>query len=404
MHDEITIGARLRALRRWRRMTLVELSGLADISPSFLSMAERGLRSLDRRSHIAALARALRISETDLVGGPHLSADPVQSDPHLSVPALRVALQANSLHAPTAEQARPLPELVTVLREEVEPLRRACDYSAIGGILPDVLEELHFHAADPVDEAAHRVALDMLVEACVCAAFTAKNLGYADLAYVAALRAMDAASILDDPVAIGKAAFLRVQTMPRTAWDRTLIAAERAADKLEPAATDQAGLEVLGMLTLSASLAAASLRRSDVAEHWLAEARGIGGRVPDEPDRNWQAFSATNVSVWDVTVAVERGEAGAPVLELAGHVDEGKLGVSSRRASFLADVGRGLARDARTRGEAVEWLQRAEKVAPQRIRNSATVRESVAVMLEQARVASQGRELRGMAARMGVPH
>lgn len=33
-------------------------------------MIEIGQRPLDRRSHIAAVARALRISETDLVGGP----------------------------------------------------------------------------------------------------------------------------------------------------------------------------------------------------------------------------------------------------------------------------------------------------------------------------------------------
>ena len=38
-----------------------------------LVMVETGQRPLDRRSHIAALAGALKVSETDLVGGPHLS-------------------------------------------------------------------------------------------------------------------------------------------------------------------------------------------------------------------------------------------------------------------------------------------------------------------------------------------
>jgi len=52
--DEITIGARLRTLRRWRGKTQVELAGLAGLSPSFLSMVETGQRPLDRRSHIAA--------------------------------------------------------------------------------------------------------------------------------------------------------------------------------------------------------------------------------------------------------------------------------------------------------------------------------------------------------------
>lgn len=45
-----------------------------------------------------------------------------------------------------------------------------------------------------------------------------------------------------------------------------------------------------------------------------------------------------------------------------------------------------------------------ENVAPQWIRNSNPVREAVGVLLEQARTASQGRELRGMASRMAVPY
>jgi transcriptional regulator with XRE-family HTH domain len=77
-------------------MTQAELAGLADLSPSFVSMVEHGTRMLDRRSHITALASALRVSETDLVGGPHLSADPVQSDPQMAIPPLRVALQTNT--------------------------------------------------------------------------------------------------------------------------------------------------------------------------------------------------------------------------------------------------------------------------------------------------------------------
>jgi transcriptional regulator with XRE-family HTH domain len=60
--DEVMIGARLRTLRRWRGMTQAELAGLSGLSPSFLSMVEHGKRMLDRRSHIAALAGALRVS------------------------------------------------------------------------------------------------------------------------------------------------------------------------------------------------------------------------------------------------------------------------------------------------------------------------------------------------------
>jgi transcriptional regulator with XRE-family HTH domain len=155
MFDDATIGARLRVLRKWRRLTQKELADLSGLSQSFLSMAERGERALDRRSHIAALASALRVSETELVGGPHLSADPLQSDPHMAIPALRVALETNSLGEPLCERARPLSELVTEIAH-IEPLRAKGDYVQLGKRLPGVLDELHIHTASPEDEAAYQ--------------------------------------------------------------------------------------------------------------------------------------------------------------------------------------------------------------------------------------------------------
>src|SRR5712691_8089380 len=168
--DEITVGARLRTLRRWRGMTQAELAGLAGLSPSFLSMVEHGSRMLDRRSHIAALAGALKVSETDLMGGPHLSHDRLQSDPHMAIPPLRVALQTNSLTRPAVDQARPLGELHREVFGAIEPLRRVCDYVRVGQLLPPVIDELYRHIADPEDEAAGRLAMETLVEACVIAA------------------------------------------------------------------------------------------------------------------------------------------------------------------------------------------------------------------------------------------
>lgn len=404
--DQVTIGARLRTLRRWRGMTQSQLAGLAGVSTSFVSMVEHGQRLLDRRSHISALASALRVSETDLVGGPHLSADRLQSDPHATIPGLRVALQTNTLTHPVLENARPLPDLARMMTDELEPMRRACDYVSLGALLPALIDEVHVHVAAPPDEAASRLAARTLVEACVAAAFTAKNLGYLDLAHLAAVRAEEAADVVDDPVLQGKAAFLRVHSSPWAgSGDRVLVAAERAVDRLEPAAGSTDGRQVLGMLALSASLAAAVARRNDSASRWLEAADDVARSVPDDPDQAWQSFSATNVSVWRVTVGVECGLSGGKVLDQARQVNVAKLaGHSSRRASFLVDVGRGLAREPRTRAEAVRWLRQAETVAPQRIRNSASARETVAYLLGRATATAGGRELRGMAARMGLPH
>jgi transcriptional regulator with XRE-family HTH domain len=402
--DEIIIGARLRTLRRWRGMTQVELAGLADLSPSFVSMVEHGTRTLDRRSHIAAVASALRVSEMDLVGGPHLSQDRVQADPHMAIPPLRLALQSNTLWRPAVDQARPLADLRKIVFGQIDTLRRACDYVALGRLLPDVLDELHRHIADADDEAARRSSLESLVEACVVASELSRALNYADLAHLAALRAKEAAALLEDPVQMGKADFVWLLTLPRAgSWDRNLLAAEQSANELEPYARDQLGLQVLGLITLTASLSAAAIQRGDRAVHWLDQAAEIARRVPDEPMRTWQSFSPTNVNIWRVAISNERGEVGS-TLRFAKAVNEDKLAVRSRKADFFTDIGHGLAREPKTRAEAVHWLRRAEDTAPQRVRNSVAVRETVAYLLNRATAAAGGRELRGMAARMGLPH
>ncbi|WP_067832993.1 helix-turn-helix domain-containing protein [Actinomadura kijaniata] len=402
MWDQHTIGARLRVLRRWRGLTLVELAGLAGLSPAFLSMAERGQRALDRRSHISALASALRVSETDLVGGPHLTADPVQAGPHATIPAVRAALMTNTMTAPAVDEARPLDELITEMgridRSEYKHL-------VVGQKLPQLIGELHVHACDPADELACRRALETLIDAFQTATFVSKDLGYGDLASIAAMKAQEAATLLDDPVSIGKAASLRIHTMPTNAREQTLAAAEQAAETLEPHIRDDMGVQVLGMITLAAALSATVIYNADRTRHWLDQAAELATRTPDTPGRNWGAFSASNVGVWRVALATERGESGGALLELARTVDEDKIAPRrGRHATFLADVGRGLARDRKTRRQAERWLLRAEAVAPHKIRNSRQVAETVAVMIQQNRSAATGRELRGLASRMGIPH
>jgi transcriptional regulator with XRE-family HTH domain len=401
--DDSTIGTRLRELRRWRRMTLAEVAGLAGISTSYLSMAERGLRSLDRRSLISALAAALKVSETELTGGPHLGTDPLQSGPHAAIPALRVALAMNALGEPAADRARPLPEVTA----ELETLRLphgAGDYLRTGQALPGLLDELYLHVSDPADEAGQVSAAAALADACRLSASLCHALRYPDLAQMAARAAVDAATLTGDPVRLATAQFERIGTAPR-AWDRSLVMSERAANALEPHARDPLGLQVLGMLTLRCALSAAAVQNGGLAGHWLSEAQAIAGRVNDDnPACNWEWFGATNVAIWAVAIAVERGESGRAVLELASGADPAKLVVPTRRAALYLDIGRGLARDQATREEAAIWLRRAENAAPQWVRNYAAAREAVAFLLTRARATAGGRELRGMAARMGVPH
>jgi len=402
--DQVTIGARLRILRRWRGLSQEQLAGLAGVSQGYVSLVEKGRRPLDRRSIVSALAAALEVSETDLVGGPHLSRDRVQSDPHLHIPALRVALTTASLDAPAVDGGRPLAELRSLLYGGIEAARRTCDYVRLGDLLPGVIDELYWHAAAAPD-GSRQDALRALTDACAQASHLSAALRHMDLAFLAASSARAAAAASGDPLAAGRAAFALLHSRPRAGtWDRNLSLAERAVSELDPYAHDASGLQVLVMLMLTASMSAAALQKEAASADWLDSAAGIAARFPDDPDRNWQSASATNVGLWRVAVAVERGAASREVLALASRVETGKLrSTMSRLADFRADVGKALVREKGTRQLAVEWLAEAERTAPQRIRNSPTAREGVAYLLNSAQRSAGGRELRGMAVRMGIP-
>lgn len=103
----------------------------------------------------------------DLVGGPHLSADREQSDPHATIPALREALQTNKLAVSVVDRARPLPVLAREVTSRIEPMRAEGDYAGVGALLPVLLDELHWHTAEARDEPSRKLALESLIEACV---------------------------------------------------------------------------------------------------------------------------------------------------------------------------------------------------------------------------------------------
>jgi Helix-turn-helix domain len=60
--DEITIGARLRTLRRWRGRTQTELVGRSGLTQSFVSMVENGNRGM-RQGVIADSRRSRAVVE-----------------------------------------------------------------------------------------------------------------------------------------------------------------------------------------------------------------------------------------------------------------------------------------------------------------------------------------------------
>lgn len=90
-------------------------------------------------------------------------------------------------------------------------------------------------------------------------------------------------------------------------------------------------------------------------------------------------------------------------MEIAREVDPMTLPSSpTRRAAWWIDIGRGMAMQRRTRQSAVGAFLTAEELAAQRFHSNVFAREVVTDLLHRARRDVGGRELRGIAYRMGM--
>lgn len=394
--DRPIVGERIRTWRRYRGMPLKTLAGLAGISVGLLSEVENGKRILDRRSQLTAVAAALQVSTADLTDQPGEPLFPEHAAALATVPAVRSALVLLTLsdeHA-TGRDLGALREAT----EALQPLRAAARYDRLGPLLPDLLRDLGALARTG-DADTRREALRLLVRATYCTTYTLKYLGHRDLAMTAAEACGRAAAELDEPAYLGLADFTRLHSLPPETKALTGRLAGEAADRLQPHLADPDTAQVYGMLHLSAAFAAAVAVRADDTHAHLAEADAVADRT-GEGGFAGLCFGPTNIGFWRVAIAVELGEGGR-VDEIARTVTPEVVDSASRRAAFFSDLGRGYAQ-VRRDDRAVRAFCVAERLAPQRIRTSTVVRETVGDILRRARREAGGQQLRALARRVGV--
>lgn len=158
------------------------------------------------------------------------------------------------------------------------------------------------------------------------------------------------------------------------------------------------------MANLTAALAAATQGQEDTAQTHLMEAKSLAELI-DADVSPWAGnvtmqFGRTNVGIWRVAIGVELGHR-ARVAEIASTVHPETVN-RLRQTAFWIDYGRGLLEERNTRQRGLIALLHAEKLAPQQVRNNVFVREAVTDLLASARREAGGRELRGLAYRMGI--
>jgi hypothetical protein len=355
-------------------------------------MIERGQRPVTRRALLEALAKALTVSPAELTGKPYAPTDAASSTSHTAMAAVEDALTGWWVGEIPDAPGRPWAAVKGDLDQLNSTLRPNSDYAAQATLLPGLIRDLLAAVAEPE---SRRPALVGLIDAYHATSNVARRLGFAGLPTLAVERMHRAAEELNDPVWCNFVAWTRAHVLSGTNRTRQYELAVAAADARDTRP------EIRGMANLTAALAAAAQGHDDVAETHLAEAAAVAELIAADvsPWAHVQ-FGRTNVGIWRVAIGAELGQ-GARVAEIASAVRPETV-TRSRQAAFWIDYGRALLAERKTRDRGLAALLRAEKLAPQQVRNHLFVREAVSDLVAGAQRDAGGRELRGLAWRLGV--
>ncbi|MFJ1461465.1 helix-turn-helix domain-containing protein [Nocardia sp. N2S4-5] len=393
------MGRRLREIRAWRGLSLEAAAGLAGISYGYLGRLERGEQALTNRGTLEAVARALRVAPSEFTGRPWETGDGVVSETHAALVEFENALDTCELGEDTGVPVRPWPEIAADLRQ-LKIYRQTADYAAQGRLTPGLLSELH--AAYVRHPALREQSLVALITCYDAMAWATKRLGGRGLPLLAAKTAHQCAEALESPAWLGFSVWLRGSVAGEVSRPQQYQRSVAAADRLGPHLDDPEVLQCYGMLHLNAALAAAVRADRTTAATHLDEAESAARRMDDEVGTFggfW--FGRVNVSIWRSSLGLELGD-GVRAVEQATDVPVQAIPSPVRQANYYAEAGRTLLAEPKYRDKGLALLLKAEELAPQRVRSDFFVREAVADQLRTARRDAGGRNLRGLAWRLGL--
>ncbi|MET7950424.1 helix-turn-helix transcriptional regulator [Micromonospora sp. NPDC005324] len=381
-NDDLPIGRRVARWRVRRSMTQQMLADRLRRSKSWVDKIERGARTLDRYSVIQELAHVLRVDPEVLLGQPQSSPAGTPD----GVDDIRAALARYDI--PQA------PPQTDELRRQVGHAwltYQHAHYGQLVRLLPGLLDAAQGARSAELLVHAYRITSSLLVK-----------LGEADLAWLAADRAMSTAA--DDPllaaaatISVGQA--LRVQNRDRLALAALLPAANRVlshptrsgdhevsgafGDQTARKAHDHGGegqgggegegdhrgRAVGGTLLVQAALAAAGCGEHRRADELTDRAAGITASLRGCDDTHRTSFGPVAVELARVLVATSRGDT---VEALQRHTTVVRREAWRRlpaeyRGAYLVDVARAYLQVGDLR-RAARALVDADSVAPAEVR------------------------------------
>ncbi|WP_318199148.1 helix-turn-helix domain-containing protein [Streptomyces sp. SCL15-4] len=402
------IGKRIRTLRGERRLSLRVLAELAGVSHSYLSMVESGKRLLKDAAYINAIAEALRVAPSELLGQPFLPVDPYAAEVHAAIADLRLTLMGMSVDS--APDRRPPDEPVTRLAARVRRANRlyhAAEYEALAVRLPALLADLHAKAAASEGRTRLRVLRLLAGAYHPACALMLKALGYTDLAFIAVTRAGEAIAELEDPLYTALSGFFTAHIlMAAGSPEQALTKASAMVDLLEQHLSLPGAEALLGELHLiSATTITKDQRRpagdrsADVRAH-LAEAERLAERAAETKVFHLN-FGPTNVKIHRVSLNTDLGRH-SDALQAGADVYPEVINAPGRQAAYHADLGRALTHFRGREAAAAARFLRAELIAPQRVQADPLVADSVSYLLGKRLPPHVQRDLVGLAHRMGL--
>jgi transcriptional regulator with XRE-family HTH domain len=377
--DPESTAARIVRQRKIRGLSQRGLANLSGVSYSLLTKIEQGARQTTP-AVLAAIARALAVPVTQLTGQPYLAelrADQLDS----LIQPIRESLDVYDLGADPEVTPRRLGELAADANR-LCLLVRATDLRTAAAELPALILEL--------TTAAHTAGTDRawstLASAYRTAYDIATKLGYADLAAIALDRMDWAAQRASDPIVASVRQYLRALAYLRAGQYRTgrrLVAVGQATAALaEPSMVRDA---VMGQISLGGAVLAARDRDGERAQEYLTEAEHLAERTGEAPQVHWLSFGPTNVSTHRFSVLAEQDKY-AQALEVARTIRIPDDWPVSRASHHIAEVARAQLWTGRT-DAAFQSLVKARALAPQQIRYSPTVHDTVEGLLRAQRSA-----------------
>ncbi|MFC0597237.1 helix-turn-helix domain-containing protein [Streptomyces palmae] len=405
------VGRRVAYWRERRGLTQGDFGRLMAQSRRWVQDFEGGQRQADPR--LSVLERASEVLRVPMEA--LLADDPAAplSSARVHPPEVLALVEAMYRHdvltgAFSADTPPPaLPQIRKVLTYCCEAFQ-ASHYGALGKALPELVIQSQYAVAEasPNSACAAYGALSRVYQ--LTASFLHKYGESTTVqAALAADRALSAAERSGDPVAIGAASrrvakSLMYQEQSAAAVGFATAAARRLGGDLS--AQGPLGLSTLGMLYLTAAIAASGQPRSEstvsTANDLLSEAAEVAAEQGGDLNEDWTAFGPTNVTLHRVDVHT-RFEDGWSALKATAALNDAALAglTRERHAQHLMTMAR-AALLARRRDEAAQSLLHAEQLAPEEVRGRPASVSLVKEVLEVTAIPSG--QLRMLAQRCGL--